>query len=132
MRFYLKLLVLIAIFLCAAQQPLWRALSEVVFDVRVAYVCTFGSGADLDRLVDDTQRAMALREGGLDTYLRGKRFERLLEQRLADAAACGVHLDEDQIALVREACQREAFGPPRQPIRGRHPSTLPTIEGEGW
>lgn len=132
MRFYLKLLLLIVVFVCAAQRTLWYALSEVAYDVRVAYVFAFGSPDDMDRLIDDTQRDLAHQSGGLETYLRGKRFQRLLAQRLADAAARGIQLDEHQLARIRDACQLEAFGPPQELIHSRQPSTLPGIHKDDW
>jgi hypothetical protein len=87
----------------------------------------------MDRLIDDTQRDLALQNGGLETYLRGKRFQRLLAQRLADAAARGIQLDEHQLARIRDACQLEAFGYPSNALtRRRPPSTLPGIQEEDW
>jgi hypothetical protein len=132
MRLYLKLLLLMVVFVCAAQRPLWRALSEVAYDVRVAYVCAFGHAVDMDRLVDKTQRDLANQEGSLDTYLRGKRFQQLLQGRLANATGRGIRLEESQIEAIWEQCQMEAFSRPPEPSRRRRPSTMPNIEMDGW
>lgn len=131
MRLYLKLLLLIVVFVCAARRPLWRALSDVAYDIRVTYVFAFGNAADMDQLLDDTQRHLAEQEGNLVTYLRGRRFRELLEQRLADARARGLHLDDDQVTLIREACQAEAFGPTSEPAPST-PEKLPNIGADDW
>jgi|SRR5687767_10697853 len=110
MRFYLKLLVLIAIFVAAARHSLWRTLGDLAYDLRVAHVQAFGSAKDVARLIDDTQY-MQVRDGtGLDLYLKGKRYRQLVAQRLADAAARGQQLGDAELATIRYECQWEAYG----------------------
>jgi hypothetical protein len=112
MRFYLKLLVLIAIFVAAARRPFWRTLGDLAYDLRVAHVHAFGSAEDVARLIDDTQYMEARELGGLDLYLKGKRYHQLVAQRLADAAARGQQLGEEELANIRYECQWQAYGPP--------------------
>ena len=115
MRFYLKLLVLVVIFVAAARLPLWKTLGDLGYDLRAGYVCSFGSAEDVERLIDDTQY-MQVRDGGrLDVYLKGKRYQQLLAQRLADAAARGQPLGEAELMRIRQECQLEAYGPPTSP-----------------
>jgi hypothetical protein len=112
MRFYLKLLVLVAIFVAAARHPLWRTLGDLAYDLRVAHVHAFGSAEDVARLIDDTHYMQARDGGSLDLYLKSKRYEQLVAQRLADAAARGQRLGEAELAHIRYECQVEAYGPP--------------------
>ena len=115
MRFYLKLLVLVAIFVAAARYPLWRTVGDLAYDLRAAYVCSFGSAEDVARLIDDTQY-MQVRDGvGLDLYLKGKRYHQLVAQRLADATARGQQLGDAELVRIRYECQLEAYGSPTTP-----------------
>jgi hypothetical protein len=109
MRFYLKLALLTAIFACLANCPLCQTLNDFAYDARVAYVFAFGSAADLTQLIEDTQRAMARERGNMDLYLRGKRFQELMEHRLAQVDARGLLLDEAERERIVQECQREAF-----------------------
>jgi hypothetical protein len=71
MRFYLKLVLLTAIFFCLANCPPWQTLNDFAYDARVAYVFAFGRAEDLTQLIEDTQRALARERGNMDVYLRG-------------------------------------------------------------
>ena len=113
MRFYLKLVLLTAIFVYLANCHLCQTLNDFAYEVRVAYVFAFGSAADLTQLIDDTQQAMARERGNMDLYLRGKRFQKLMKQRLAEVAARGLLLNEAEHDRIVQECQREAFGSPR-------------------
>ena len=112
MRFHLKLVLLTAIFVCLANCSIWQPLNAFAYDARVAYVFAFGSAEDLTQLMDDTQRALAREQGNMDLYLRGKRYRELIEQRLAEAAARGLFLDEAERERIVRECQQEVFGSP--------------------
>ena len=109
MRLYAKLLLLIAVFVCLASPPLRRRASDLAYEVRVQAVLTFGTQADIDALVEDTQRMLAVESGSLDTYLAGKRYRELLAAALADAARQNVPLTDELFQNLEIACAREAF-----------------------
>ena len=117
MRFYLKLFVLIVVFVCASRWPLRRAISDLAYDARVGLVCAFGGASAYETLIDDTQRTLASENGNLDLYLRGIRYRQLLAERLAAAARLNISLNDDDIARIREECQSEAWGTSPAPAR---------------
>ena len=108
MRFYLKLLVVTALFAGASSSRSQRVVSDFAYHARVIYVMRFGSNADLDALVDDTQRMKAQEQGHLGCYEAGKRYLQLLAEDKAAAARHGRLWNPDQL----EQLATEAFGPP--------------------
>ena len=117
MRLYLKLLLLVALFLAASRSPLQQAVADGAYDARVIFVNAFGTQADRDRLMDDTQRALARKSGRMDVYEKGKRFRELLERRVREAATRGKPLDDAAFAGLLEQCQAEVFGDPEAPAK---------------
>jgi len=109
MRFYLKLLLVIMVFACLMSPPVRRQTSDLAYEVRAQAVLTFGTQADIDALVEDTQRMLAVGSGSLDTYLAGKRYRKLLAAALADAGRQNVPLTEELFRNLEIACAREAF-----------------------
>jgi len=109
MRFYAKLLLLIAVFACLMRPPVRRRAYDVAYEVRVQAVLMVGTQADIDALVEDTQRSLAVESGSLDTYLAGKRYRELLAAALADAARRNVALTDELYQHLESACAREAF-----------------------
>jgi hypothetical protein len=109
MRFYLKLLLLIMVFACLMSSPVRRRASDLAYEVRVQAVLTFGTQADIDALVEDTQRMLAEESGSLDTYLAGKRYRELLAAAVADAARRNIPMTDELFQNLEIACAREAF-----------------------
>src|SRR5262249_11021621 len=94
MRFYLKLLAAVAVFVCGQGASDPQRVADLAFDVHVAYVCRCGSAADFEKLLDQTQRSLAARGGGTDCYEFGKRYQRLRAERVAAAEATHGPLSE--------------------------------------
>ena len=111
MRLYAKLLLLIAAFAAASSTCGREWASEAVFEARVAYVMAFGSAADHEALIEDTQRALVERCGRVDVYHAGVRYRELLAQGLQEAARRGHTLSEEEFWALQNACARDAFGP---------------------
>jgi hypothetical protein len=109
MRFYLKLLAAVAIFVCALSLPARETIAELAFDLRVAYVCHCGNAEQFEKLLDDTQKSLAKQQGGTDCYEFGKRYGRLLAERLAAAEAAQGPLSEAARRAIEDDCSREAF-----------------------
>jgi hypothetical protein len=111
MRFYLKLLTAVAIFVCGLGLSARQTIADLAFDLHVAYVCQCGSAADFEKLLDDTQKSLAEKEGGTDCYEFGKRYQRLRAERVA-AAAEEMHgpVSEAARLAIDDDCAREAFG----------------------
>jgi hypothetical protein len=109
MRFYLKLLAAVAIFTCGLGLPLRESIADLAFDLRVAYVCRCGSAGDFEQLLDDTQKSLARQGGGTECYEFGKRYERLLEQRLAEAKKLHVVVSDELRREIEKECSEEAF-----------------------
>jgi hypothetical protein len=109
MRFYLKLLAAVAIFVCGVGLPLRQAITDVAFDLRVAYVYRCGNEADVERLLDDTQKQLAEQRGETECYEFGKRYQRLLADRLAQAHDAHVPVSEALRQAIETDCAREAF-----------------------
>ncbi len=107
MRLYLKLLVMIVIFLCASNAQVHETTRNLAYEARVAFVCRFGSAADFEALVDDTHRMLAEEQGGLDLYEAGKRWRQLLAERIEVANRKNVALADEQL----DAISAEAFQP---------------------
>src|SRR5215208_2903330 len=110
MRFYVKLLLLIAAFAWLASPAGRRQGSNLAYEARVQAVLLFGTQADYESLIDDTQRALAREVGRFDVYLAGRRFQELLAERVADAARRNVMLSEEDWNRLRSQCAQEAFG----------------------
>ncbi|MBW3601053.1 MAG: hypothetical protein KY475_27770 [Planctomycetes bacterium] len=110
MRFYLKLFVLVAIFACASRWPLPGIVCDLAWDVRVAAICAFGSAADREALIEETQRRLACERGNLDQYLKGQLYKRLVAERLAAAARRNIRLSKDDLDRIWVECIAEAFG----------------------
>jgi hypothetical protein len=110
MRLYAKLVLAIALFAMAAQAPSREMAAELAFGVRAAYVMRFGTAAEVETLLDDTQRALAAERGGLDAYYCGTEYRRLLAERLAAAERVSGPLTEDEAERIRDACAEQAFG----------------------
>lgn len=111
MRFYIKLILLIILFACASNSGVRGLAGDLAYEARVKFVLTFGSAADCEALVEDTQRMLAAQSGRLDVYDAGKRYRELLAEGLADAARRNVTLSEDELSRLRAECERKAFGP---------------------
>src|SRR6187551_3620723 len=109
MRFYLKLLAAVAIFAFGLGLPLRQTITDVAFDLRVAYVCRCGSAGDFENLLDDTQKTLAQQHGETECYEFGKRYRRLLAQRLAEAKEMRIDVSEELRREIEQDCGREAF-----------------------
>jgi hypothetical protein len=109
MRFYLKFLAAVAIFVCGLGVPLRQTITEVAFDLRVAYVYRCGSAADVERLLDDTQKQLAEQRGETECYEFGQRYQRLLTGRLAHARDAHLPVSEPLRQAIEADCAREAF-----------------------
>lgn len=111
MRFYVKLFLLLAAFAALASPAGRRGAAELAYQARVQAVLKFGTQADYEALVDDTQRSLAAQCGRLDTYQAGKRYQALLAEALAEAAQRNAVLSDADLVDLRARCAREAFGP---------------------
>ena len=111
MRLYIKLMLFIILFACASSSRGRGLAGDVAYDLRVKFVLAFGSAADFEALVEDTQRMLAAQSGCLDEYEAGKRCRELLAEGLADAARRNVTLSEDELSRLKAECERKAFGP---------------------
>jgi hypothetical protein len=109
MRFYLKCLAAVVIFAFGLGLPLRQTVSDVAFDLRVAYVSRCGSAGDFEQLLDDTQKVLARQRGETECYEFGKRYHALLAQRLAEAKAVHVDVSEELRLEIEKDCSREAF-----------------------
>jgi hypothetical protein len=109
MWFYLKLLAAVAIFACGLGLIDRQTIADLAFDLHVAYVCRCGNAGDFEKLLDDTQKSLAARQGGTDCYEFGKRFERLRAERQAAAEAIHGPLSEEVRLQIDDDCAREAF-----------------------
>jgi hypothetical protein len=107
MRLYLKLLVMIVMFFGASSARLQKAIRGWAYLARVSFTCHFGSAADFEALVDDTQRMHAIENGRIEFYLAGKRRTQLLAERLQVAERGNVTLTEREFYEI----DLEAFGP---------------------
>jgi hypothetical protein len=110
MRFYLKLILACAAFAFGGFAWPRQLVVDVAYELRVAYVWRCGSAQDFERLLDDTQHALARERGELETYEFGKRHKQLLAERLAQAAAAGDPLSEETRLRIDVECAREAYG----------------------
>ena len=119
MRCYAKLIVFIILFACASTSRVSGLAGELAYQARVKFVLTFGSAADYEALVEETQRMLAAQAGRLDMYEAGKRYRKLLAESLADAARRNVTLSEDQLSRLKAECQRKAFGPVLDAMKAR-------------
>ena len=63
MRFYLKLILFMIPFACGSGSRVGGLAGELAYDARVMFICTFGSAADYQALVEDTRR-MRFAESG--------------------------------------------------------------------
>jgi hypothetical protein len=111
MRFYIKLILFIVLFACASNSRVRGSAGELAYEARVKFVLTFGSDADYEAVVEDTQRMLAAQSGRLDVYEASKRCRELLAEGLADAARRHVTLSEDELSRLKAECERKAFGP---------------------
>lgn len=116
MRFYLKLVLMVALVACASAPWSQRFVDEGCFEVRLALVNAFGSPAEKEAMVDLIQRRLAEKGGNLNLYLVKKHADRLLAERLADAARRDIRLSEGQVDRLREQCLAEAFGQPEPDV----------------
>jgi len=129
MRFYGKLLLLLAIFAWASSTGMRDVASDVAYAVRVKFVLAFGSASDFDFLIDDTQQMLAVQSGSLDVYHAGKRYRELLAEGLADAARRNLTLSEEELSRLQAACAREAFHPALSARNARNGSRPPGRTG---
>ena len=74
MRFYLKLMLMLALFVGLVSATGRRMTGNLAYEARVAFVYTFGSEADHERLIEYTGRRIAIQQGYLDEYLARERF----------------------------------------------------------
>jgi hypothetical protein len=119
MRFYIKLILFIILFECASSSRVRGLAGDLAYEARVKFVLTFGSAADYEELVEDTQRMLAAQSGRLDVYEAGKRYRELLAEGLADAARRNVTLSEDEFSRLKAECERKAFGPVLDAMKAR-------------
>jgi hypothetical protein len=118
MRLYIKLSLFVAAFVVLSSAATRGAASELAYAVRVKCVLAFGSPADFDALVEDTQRAQAAQAGRSDVYDAGRRYRILVGARLAEAACRNVALTEQDVAEIDAECARETFGQlAKSPVR---------------
>ena len=61
MRLYVKLMLMIVLFVCVSQGRVRLGIASCAYDIHVAYVCNFGSETDFEQLVDEMQYALARR-----------------------------------------------------------------------
>lgn len=119
MRLYIKLILFIISFAGAASSRVRGVAGDLAYDARVRFVLTFGSDAEYEALVDDTQRMLAAKCGSLEMYEGGKRYRKLLAEALADAARRNVTLSDDELARLEAECKRKAFDPVQEAIKGQ-------------
>lgn len=124
MRFYLKLLLMIALFAGASSSWAKRVAGDLAYGARTAVVVRFGSKADLEALVDDTQRAHAQEQGQLKLYEAGKRYRQLLAEHQRKATRERRALTDDEL----EHISAEAYGPLAAPAM--HVQDCPSCRGE--
>jgi len=74
MRFYLKLFLMVGSFMGLVSATGRRMTGNLAYEARVAFVFTFGSKADRERLIEDTGRMRAVEGGYLEEYLSRERF----------------------------------------------------------
>ena len=104
MRFHLKLLAMIALFVAASRPASVAVASDVAYHARVAFVCAFGTPTDYEALLDDSQHPV-----GREMYLLGERYQKLLAKRLATAACQKLILSEENLDRIRAECLSEAL-----------------------
>jgi hypothetical protein len=124
---YVKILLLIVVFVCASQGRVRLGIASCAYDIHVAYVCNFGSESDFEQLVDEMQYALARRLDNVDLYLNGKQYMKLLAERV-DAAACSNTLvTAEDVAEIGA----EAFGPSRAHTPSHDPTGRSTGVADG-
>ena len=96
MRFYIKLILFIILFGCASSSRVGGLAGDLAYEARVTFVCTFGSAADYEALVEDTRRM---------------RFGR------CGTAACDA--EREEFSRLKAECERKAFGPVLDVMKAR-------------
>jgi hypothetical protein len=129
-RLYWKLSLMIAVFAWAATARVQAFINARCFEAGLALVGACGSTAEYQAMMDARQRQLAEECDSLDGYFAMKEFDRLLAERLADAARMGIALSKDDIARLSDECLHEAFGrPPAPPGENADPGAdLPQAE----
>jgi hypothetical protein len=113
MRLYLKFLAMLTLFMgtAALAAPAWHAVAEAADDVRIALVYEFGSPAAVENLIEGIQCDHARRCGSLEYHTKTKRYQRLLNDRLAEAVAGrDTPIGDDEYCRIQAACALEVFG----------------------
>jgi hypothetical protein len=119
MRFYIKLILFIILFAGMSSSRVGGLAGDLAYDARVKFVLTFGSAADYEALVEDTERMLAAQSGNLNAYEAGKCYRELLAKGLADAARRKVTLSHEEISRLKAECERKAFGPVLDAMKAR-------------
>jgi hypothetical protein len=113
MRFYLKLIVLTVVAGSLGITGMRQAANELAADVQIHLIWRFGSPADREALMDRLQRNAAAAVGGLELYEFGKRYQQLLDARLAEAGMPrGTPLSDEEFLQIQRECVRQAQGLP--------------------
>src|SRR5688572_4726714 len=113
MRLYLKFMAVLALFTLTAalMTPAWKAVVEAGADVRIALISRFGSAADVEDLIEDIQRDRARQCGELEFHTKAKRYQRLLNDRVAEAAVGRDRpIEDDEYCRIQADCAREVLG----------------------
>ena len=74
MRLYVKLSLMIAVFVALTSATGRRMTGNLAYEIRVGLVCAFGNDADYERLVEYTGRRIAVQNDCLDAYLTRRHF----------------------------------------------------------
>src|SRR5688572_5079696 len=107
MLLYQKLMLVVAFFLLIATlMTLARIMVvDVCADVRIALMSRFGSAADVEDLIDDIQRDRARQCGELEFHTKAKRYQRLLNDRVAEAAVGRDRpIEDDEYCRIQADC----------------------------
>jgi hypothetical protein len=115
MRLYIKLFLMVLVFLFAAQLRFRDATSGIAYDIQFGLVWRFGTPAEYQAFVDATNLKMAEEVGTVDMYVRDKQCTRLIEKRIAAATARVKRpLTQDELETINIECQQAVFVPSRK------------------
>ncbi len=78
MRLYVKLSLMIAVFAGLVSPTGRRMTGNLAYEIRVGLVCAFGNDADYERLIEYTERRIAVQSDSFDAYRARHRYGRHL------------------------------------------------------
>jgi len=93
MRLYLKLLLMVIVFVALARVPIRERLWDATFPVRMSIVLRYGTAAEYEALADENERVMAAEAGLMDRYLDMERRNHALGRVERIAANRHHHLE---------------------------------------